>query len=108
MSNYTGLIWTIWSQEEGLIPSQIGLRRLIYRVVRFVIDKINLTDIFWIGLEWRKVEDSGGLSAFIEGFVMSWRQNLPIPNLPIPKPSYAACIIYPKARFVKQNMPIKT
>jgi hypothetical protein len=56
MSNNPGLIWTIWSQREGLIPSQIGLRRLIYRVVRFVIDKLILTDIFLIGLEWRKVE----------------------------------------------------
>jgi hypothetical protein len=101
MSNYTGLIWTIWSQRYGLIPSQIGLRRLIYRVVRFVIDKINLTDIFWIGLEWRKVEHSGGLSVFIDGVVILWRQNLPIPNLPIPKPSYAACIIPPKPWFVK-------
>jgi hypothetical protein len=49
--------------------------------VRFVINKINLTDIFWIGLEWRKVEHSGELSAFIEGFVILWRPNLPSPNL---------------------------
>jgi hypothetical protein len=59
-------------------------------------------------LKGRKVEDSGELSVFIDGIVMSGVPNLLSPNLQTFKPSYGGCIIYPKARFVKPFMPIKT
>ena len=37
-----------------------------------VYPQIDLTDIFNIWFGWREVEDSGLLSTFIDGVVMSW------------------------------------
>ena len=59
MSNNPGLVWTIWIQDDGLIPSQNRLRRLLNGICDGLVRKLFLTDIFLIGLEWRKVEDSG-------------------------------------------------
>jgi len=39
-------ICTIWSQGNGLIPAEIGLRRLLNAIWDGLIRKINLTDIF--------------------------------------------------------------
>jgi hypothetical protein len=46
MSNYTGLIWTIWSQGDGLIPAEIRLGRLLNTIWSGLVREINLTDIF--------------------------------------------------------------
>lgn len=37
-----------------------------------VYPQVDLTDIFKIWFGWREVEDSGELSTFIDGVVMSW------------------------------------
>jgi hypothetical protein len=62
------------------IPSLIGCEGLIYRVVGFGIDKNVLTKIKISWTKWRKVEQSGELSAFFEGL-----RNV-LPNLLSPNP----------------------
>ena len=67
---YAGLInqiCLIWIQDDGLIPSQNRLRRLVRYPLDGLVSKLNLTDIFKIWFWWRKVEWSGWLGAFIDG-----------------------------------------
>jgi hypothetical protein len=83
MSNNPGLIWTIWSQDDGLIPADLRLGRLLNAIWSGLLSKLILTDIFMRQLKGRKVEDSGELSVFIDGVVMSGVPNLLSPNLHI-------------------------